>query len=200
MSWVALYGGEDEPVLVKIVMGVVGCVVFFQDAESVLPDAFAQIGGNAAVMVVRFVTQVEFLGFELLAFGFGEVIVFHHLVEHGVASLEASFGMEAGIVVGGTFQHADKGCSLGEGEFRGGGGKVFLCRAFNAEGVFTEGDGVQVQCQYFIFCIGVFQTSGYEHFFEFDDRHESDLLFFSWIQVLCKLLADGAAASCTSFA
>lgn len=127
--------------------------------------------------------------------GFGEEVVFHHLVDDGVASPERSVGMEAGIVVGGAFEHADEGGCLGKRQFGGGGGEVFLRGALQPEGVFPEGDGVEVEGEDFLLVVDVLEAAGGEYLLELHDGHEGHLLLVAGVEVLGELLAEGAAAA-----
>ncbi len=193
-------GGEEHAVGVEVVVGAVFRVVCLNDAQGVLPDAFAEVRGGTAVVGGGVVVQTELAGFVFLSFGFSEEVVFHHLVDDGVASPERPVGMEAGVVVGGAFEHADEGGCLGERQFGGGGGEVFLRGTLQPEGVFPEGDGVEVKGEDFFFVVDVFQAAGGEHFLEFHDGHESHLLLFARVEVFCQLLAEGAASAGAPFA
>ena len=65
----------------------------------------------------------------------GDIVVFMHLSENGVSSVECFFGSSDGVVEGRVFAHTDEQCCLFGFELVRCGIEIDLCCLFDSDGV-----------------------------------------------------------------
>ena len=76
-------------------------------------------------------------------------------------------GVVYGVVCGRCLGKSGEHCTFGEVEFGRFFAEVCLCGVFYSVCSVSEVNSVQIECKYFIFCVGLFQLHCKEEFFNF---------------------------------
>ena len=143
----------------------------------------------------RVAAHVQFLLLELLKVLIREVIVAVHLVEHGIAALLGSLGVEHGAVGGGSLQKSHKHGGFVDIKLRRGLVEEGFRSGLDAIGIAAEIYSIEIHGNDFLLRIVVLQFHGDHPLLEFREHRPEEAVVLAGEEVLGQLLGDGGAAA-----
>ena len=120
----------------------------------------------------------------------------HHLRQHHVAALAATFRLTHWVVVGGVLAHAHQRGALIDGKVLRGFTKIDIRGGFDAHRVVQKVKIIQVKREHFLLGVMPFEFYGYHPLNGFLQKALHRTFSRTGVELLGQLLRDGAAAAC----
>jgi hypothetical protein len=160
--------------------------------RSAQAQLLCEMRGRALGLFLALEVQAQRAFLQGRQLGFGQLAVFDHLGQHGVAPLQGALGVEHGVVVARALEHAHQRGGLQRVELLGAFVEIGARRHLDAVGVVEEGYGVEVGLEDFVLGVERLDLQGRDGFLELAVERGCAADFFG-IQVACELLREGGA-------